>query len=384
MQLDTIDFAIDPLHNLHEVLAEYASSGPVNKIQFAGNSIWMVSGHAEVRLVMADDEYLSAPKAYQEILGPSMGEVLATMTGARHRNNRSAVASVFFPKRMRELSETVFSEEAEKLCDVLSQSEEVDLVEAYTRPFTFNNIARLLGLPAIDVGILEGWAARIMHSYIDLSAAITACEDMGEYLAPLVSARRESPSDDVISLLVQVEVDGKGLSDEEIYAFCRNLFPAAIDTSTNLLGTALSVVLGNPELKESTKERLTLEALVQEALRWEPPLVLVPRQCVKDLELGGRHIKVGDDVRLCLTAANNDPDVFVSPRDFDLNRASGNLSFGHGEHFCLGSHMARRVVETGLEVFFRRFPAASTVEDRHPEIVGGVLRGPEAIWVRLK
>ena len=383
MQLDSIDFASDPLPNLHGVLKAFSRNGPVNKIQFAGRSIWMINGYAEVKHVIGDDEFLSAPKAYQEILGPSMGEVLATMTGSRHRHNRSAVASVFFPKKMRELSETVFSEEAEKLCDTLEQRTEVDLVSEYTRPFTFNNIARLLGLPAQDINMLESWATRIMHSYIDLSAAITACGEMGEYLEPLVMARRDNPSGDVISLLVQAEVDGKGLSNEEIYAFCRNLFPAAIDTSTNTLGTALTVVLSNPELKEATKDRASLEALVQEVLRWEPPLVLVPRRCVKELKLGGQQIKMGDDVRLCLTAANNDPDVFTSPRDFDPDRKINNLSFGHGEHFCLGSHMARRVVETGLEVFIRRFSNASTIEGRQPEVTGGVLRGPDEVWARL-
>ena len=383
MYIDTIDFAVDPLHNLHDVLQQFSHNGPVGKIQFAGKKIWMISGYAEVKQVIADDEYLSAPEAYQEILGPSMGEVLATMSGARHRHNRSAVAGVFFPKKMRELSETVFSDEAEKLCDALSQRNKVELVKEYTRPFTFNNIARLLGLPATDVGILEGWATRIMHSYIDLPAAITACREMGEYLEPLVSSRRGKNSGDVISLLAQIEVDGKGLSNEEIYAFCRNLFPAAIDTSTNALGTALSVVLGKPELKEATRDSSTLEDLVQEVLRWEPPLVLIPRRCVKDLKIGGRHIKVGDDVRLCLTAANNDPDVFFHPRKFELGRETNNLSFGHGEHFCLGSHMARRVVETGLEVFIRRFPDMSSIEGRHPEVVGGVLRGPNTVWARL-
>ncbi len=173
------------------------------------------------------------------------------------------------------------------------------------------------------------------------------------------------------------------MSDEEIYAFCRNLFPAAIDTTTNTLGTALAVVLSKPELKDATKDRASLEALVQEVLRWEPPLVLVPRRCVKDLALGGRQIKEGDDVRLCLTAANNDPAIFASPRDFDLNRQTNNLSFGHGEHFCLGSHMARRVVETGLEVFIKHFPDVTTLEGRQPDLVGGVLRGPSTVWARL-
>ena len=85
MHNDNIDFAVDPLHNLHDVLERYARKGPVNRIQFAGKKIWMVNRHAEVMQVIADDEYLSAPEAYQDLLRPSMGDVLATMTGARHR-----------------------------------------------------------------------------------------------------------------------------------------------------------------------------------------------------------------------------------------------------------------------------------------------------------
>jgi cytochrome P450 len=356
--MNSIDFAIEELPNLHELLAQMNQQGPVSLINFAGKQIWLVTGFEELRQVMADDEYLSAPAAYQELLAPSMGEVLATMTGPRHRRNRSVVAKVFFPKKMRQLAETVFSDEAIKLAKSLQGRSELELVEDFTRPYTFNNITRLLGLPATDATLLRDWAERIMHSYIDLPAAISAKDEMGEYLVPIVAQRRASPLDDMISLLTLAEVEGEGLSDEEVFSFCRNLFPAAIDTSTNSLGSLLAVVLGDAKLRELAlaDDAAGREALVEELLRWEPPLVMVPRQCVKPLSLGGHNIQVGDDVRLCISAANNDPSVFVEPRRFDPQRENSNLAFGHGEHFCLGSHMARRVS-------------------------GGVLRGPKAIWV---
>lgn len=378
-----VDFAIDDLANLHEVLADYARQGPVFKILFGGKSIWLVHDYEFVKQVIADDQYLSAPGAYQKVLGPTMGEVIATMSGQKHRNTRSAVAPVFFPKKMRQLAETVFTVEAEKLADKLAGKNEVDLVKEFVRPYTFHNIASLLGLPAGDVDLLEDWAERIMHSFVDLKSAIAACDEMGVYLEPLVEDRKRNPKDDVISLLTQVEVNGEGLGDAEIFGFCRNLFPAAIDTSSNTLGTALSVILRNPELKKLALQDDTKEALIQEVLRWEPPLVMVPRKCVSEIELGGAIIKAGDDVRLCLTSANNDPAVFANPREFDPTRKNNNLAFGHGEHFCIGSHMARRVVETGIEVLLKRFPDIKLKADSSAEIVGGVLRGPKSVWVDL-
>lgn len=378
-----VDFAIDDLANLHEVLADYARQGPVFKILFGGKSIWLVHDYEFVKQVIADDQYLSAPGAYQKVLGPTMGEVIATMSGQKHRNTRSAVAPVFFPKKMRQLAETVFTVEAEKLADNLTGKNEVDLVKEFVRPYTFHNIASLLGLPAGDVDLLEDWAERIMHSFVDLKSAIAACDEMGVYLEPLVEDRKRNPKDDVISLLTQVEVNGEGLGDAEIFGFCRNLFPAAIDTSSNTLGTALSVILKNPELKLLALQDDTKEALIQEVLRWEPPLVMVPRKCVSEIELGGAVIKAGDDVRLCLTSANNDPAVFTNPREFDPTRKNNNLAFGHGEHFCIGSHMARRVVETGIEVLLKRFPDIKLKADSSAEIVGGVLRGPKSVWVDL-
>jgi cytochrome P450 len=378
--LDT-DFALSELPDLHEILARLNSQSVASRITFAGNTVWLVTGYDEVRELIADDTHLSAPAAYSEILKPSMGEVLATMTGAKHRRNRKVVAGVFFPKKIAQLAKTVFQSEALLLTHALHDCSTVDLVQEYTRPYTFNNIARLLGLPRQDVDLLEGWAERIMHSFVDLPAAIAAKNEMGEYLAPLVSQRRINPEDDVISLLTNASVDGDQLSDEEVFAFCRNLFPAAIDTSTNSLGSLLAKVLGNANLRQlSLESDIDRSAIIEELLRWEPPLVMVPRKCVDSVTIGGQQIESGEDVQLCIAAANNDPKRFPSPREFNHQRSfRQHLSFGHGEHFCLGSHMARSVLETGLKVLLEQLPDISLLADEPIEITGGVLRGPRRL-----
>ena len=382
-----IDFAADELPNLHDILSELRRQGPVSPINFAGKKIWLINDYKTVKGIISSDEYLSAPEANKVYLGQAMGNVIATMTGTQHRLNRAVVANVFFPKKMRELADTMFYEEAKLLADSFSGRDRLDLVSEYTRPYTFSNITRLLGLPKEDVEILESWAGKIMHSFIDMDSAIAAGKEMGEYLMPIVDRRRKTPTGDVISLMLESTIDGQSLTNEEILSFCRNLFPAAIDTSTNSLGNLLYQTLQHRDRsvlidEDEDEDDRTSDTIIDEMLRLEPPLVLIPRRCVKPVQLGGYEIDRGDDARLCLTGANLDPEVFENPHEFNPKRKVKAITFGHGEHFCLGSHMARRVLETGLKVLRLRFPDMALCEDKKVEIIGGVLRGPRELWVK--
>ncbi len=283
---------------------------------------------------------------------------------------------------MRELADTLFIEEAKILAESFVGRDRVDLVAEYTRRYTFNNITRLLGLPKDDVAVLEDWADRIMHAFLDMESAIAAGKEMGAYLLPLVDERRRQGTGDVISMMLDATVDGESLSDEEILSFCRNLFPAAIDTSTNSLGSLFYQILEHPDRLALLKgEDKAIDRVIDEMLRLEPPLGMIPRRCVKQLEVGGYTINVGDDARLCLTGANLDPEVFENPHEFNPQRKGKALTFGHGEHFCLGTHMARRVIETGLTTMLQRFPSMTLCKDKPVEIVGSVLRGPRELWV---
>jgi cytochrome P450 len=191
------------------------------------------------------------------------------------------------------------------------------------------------------------------------------------------------PADDFLSLLVTAEIDGEGLTEEEVFGFCRNLFPAGIDTSTNSFGSLIHTVLHDEAVRELARRGAPeREAIVQELLRWQPPLALVPRRCVADVTLGAYEIAEGDNLMLSIASANSDPAEFPDPRTFDVSRPNKSLAFSHGEHFCIGSHMARRVLESGLETLLRRFPEMAVCAERPSEIVHGTLRGPRELWVR--
>lgn len=379
-----VDFAADPLPDLHEVLAALRKQEPVSRIRFAGQPIWLVNDHETLSRYVGDDEVLSAPDAYVDLFTRTMGRGLPILRGDAHRRNRGLISRVFFPGRMREYAETLFAGEARALADTLSGRARVDLVVAFTRAFTFRNIARLLGLPLEDVARLQDWADRIMHVFVDPGPAEAAGTEIGEYLLPIIHERRRAPCDDVISLLTQVERDGERLDDEDILGFCRNLFPAAIDTSTNTLGSLIAHTLPDRALWRGLAHDQDLrEAAIQELLRFEPPLVMIPRRATRDVEIGGQPIQAGDDVRLCIAGAHDDEKVYDAPRSFRLDRKQPNFAFGHGEHFCLGTQMARRVVAKGVEVLASRFPEMRLCEDAPVEILGGVLRGPRSLHVRL-
>jgi cytochrome P450 len=198
--------------------------------------------------------------------------------------------------------------------------------------------------------------------------------------------RRVHPGDDVLSTLATAELEGKRLGDEEVFAFCRLLFPAGSDTAYKNLGSLLAAILTTPGMPErargSDRDR---DDLVQEGLRWAPPVALQPRACSRRTELGGVAIEAGSAMLFGIAAANRDAKVFDDPHRFDPDRANKNqhLSFGHGEHFCLGSHLARRELETGIKWLFDRFPKIELAPEHPVEFSGCVLRGPKAVRVRL-
>jgi cytochrome P450 len=155
LRFPKIDFAADLLPNLHEVLAELRASEPVSLVQFAGNPTWLINDHETISRFIDSDEVLSAPDAYDELFATTMGKGLPILRGQEHRRNRGLISRVFFPGRMREYAETLFSEEAHALASQLEDRERVDLVAEFTRPYTFRNIAGLLGLPACDIVRLQ-------------------------------------------------------------------------------------------------------------------------------------------------------------------------------------------------------------------------------------
>jgi cytochrome P450 len=171
-----------------------------------------------------------------------------------------------------------------------------------------------------------------------------------------------------------------------IYGFFRQLMNAAGDTSYNGFSTAMAGLLANPEQLELVKrDRSLVSKAIEEALRWNAPVMMISRTPKRPLELCGVKINPGDHVGVVLPAMNRDPAVFDRPDEFDLHRANrGHSAFGLGPHICLGQHLARSEMQIALNMLLDRLPKLRR-DDRFapPEVCGFMLRGPASLHVRF-
>ena len=379
-----IDFARDKVPDLHELLENLRSEGPVVSVNFGGAPVWLILDYAELQLAFLDQQHFDMGDGYLDLVEKPLGRNIMTMSGAEHRINRAIVASAFQPSAVRAHADSLNAPGAREIQERIARMPEVDLVTSVTRPFPFTVIVRMLGIPVADEGLFLDWAAKLFEFAQDPEGAMEAKAAFDAYVLPILRERRAKPGEDMISSLVQAEFEGQQLSDEQVLTFLRLLFPAGSDTTYKVGGSMLAATLADPVVRaHALKSQAARDEVVSEALRWQPPTALLPRKASGDTTLGGKSIKKGDWLLFGVAPANSDPKAFAQPRRFDPTRNNRDLiSFGRGPHFCLGIHLARRELEVALRVVLECFPEMALMPERPVEFVGGVLRGPRSLWVR--
>ena len=185
------------------------------------------------------------------------------------------------------------------------------------------------------------------------------------YLRDLLRQRRADPGEDLMSGLIAVEEAGDQLTEEEIVATCNLLLIAGHETTVNLIANGVLAMLRHPEHWSAlSQDADRASAIVEETLRWDPPVQLVGRIAGEDMSIGEARIPKGDSMMLLLAAAHRDPAVTERPDEFDPTRNSiRHLAFGLGPHFCLGAPLARLEAGVALSAVTRRFPDARFIPD---------------------
>jgi cytochrome P450 len=181
---------------------------------------------------------------------------------------------------------------------------------------------------------------------------------MMEFFAGTLEERRKAPREDLISILLESEVDGERLEDYDILAFCFLLILAGNETTRNGISGGLLALCEHPQERARLQADMSLlDSAVDEILRWTSPLHHMARRAVADVEIRGQTITAGDSVLMWYPSANRDEDVFPDPYRFDISRhPNEHLAFGHHEHFCLGAGFAKKEIKVMFEELFRRFP----------------------------
>ncbi len=269
-----------------------------------------------------------------------------------HTRLRALVLRAFTARRVAAL-EPAIAVLAHRLIDAFD-GPEVDLIPAFAEPLPVIVIARLLGVPEEMAGSMRAWSAAMVAMYQARrdaaveAAAEAAAREFGAFLRVHVAARRKRPGEDLLSALIAAEAEGGRLTTEELIANCVLLLNAGHEATVQAIALGVRAILasGLPPARLFAGAGAR-EAVVEEVLRFDPPLHLFTRWCY---EAAGHGFRRGDRVGLLLAAAGRDPARVVAPEVFDPARAGGHLAFGAGIHFCVGAPLARLELATALAV----------------------------------
>jgi cytochrome P450 len=342
-----------------------------------------VLGHDEVMAVLRDHETYSS-QVLAEIMGPMLGHTMIAMDEPEHRTHRALVAPAFRPKLLARWERELIRRVVDELIDSFAPLGRVDLVRRLTFAFPVRVIARILGLPERDSAQFQRWSLELISIIVNWGRGIAASNALRDYFADQVGERRTRGRDDLISELVETEIDGRRLTDEEIFAFLRMLLPAGIETTYRSLGNLLFALLTHPDQLDEVDRNPGLRgAAIEEGLRWETPVVVVLRKCVRDARLGGIDIPAGKGLNVFIGSANRDERQHAHPDRFDIHRKPApHLSFGSGPHMCLGMHLARLETRVALDALFDRLDELRLdLAAPMPRLVGTAFRSPDALPV---
>jgi cytochrome P450 len=273
-----------------------------------------------------------------------------------HTRLRGLVNRAFLSRQVERLRPEIIRF-CNELIDKIDSRSEFDLLPAYATPIPLRIICDLLGAPASMANQFLAWSHDHVGMYmarrnrVTEDKAVTAVTEFSHYMRELIRERRTSPHSDLLSELVRAS-DGEGkLSEEELITTAILLMNAGHEATVHSLGNAVKTLLENNHRGPVTP------ALVDETLRFDPPLHMFTRYALEDLEYGGIKLKKGELVGLLLGAANRDPHRFKDPDHFEpIRNPNPHVSFGAGIHFCVGAPLARLELEIGLQTLFERMP----------------------------
>ena len=316
---------------------------------------WGLLKYHDVYTALRDHETFSSESPVAGQFGPPL--VLIQDDPPRHTRFRRIVNKAFTLKRVEAL-EPWITKIADELLDHIG-NQETDMVEAFTVPLPMRVIARLMGIPEEDYATFKRWSDAFLSTVsADRNDRMQNVQDMVAYFGQMAVARRTEGADDLITALVEAEIEGESLQDWEILGFCILLLIAGNETTTNLLSNLLNLLVDRPDLWQQLRnDRSLVETVIEETLRYESPVQRLFRTATRDLEFSGVKITKGDRITIFYGAANRDAAEFPNPDEFRLDRDLRNhVGFGMGIHYCLGAPLARAEARIALNAFLDRFP----------------------------
>jgi cytochrome P450 len=303
-----------------------------------------------------------------------------------HTAMRKLIARRFTPRRIAELEPRVH-EWTGALLDRLDGRDEFDVVHEFSALLPTTVIGTLLGIPADRHDEARQWTDDLLTREpgdpVPPPAAAEGAMQIAMLAHELARARREQPTDDILSTLVEAEIDGVPLTDEQVIGFCLLLISGGHETTSKLIANGVRLFASHPDQRDAViAEPDRMAGAVEELLRFTSPTQYMARTTTRPVELHDVEMPAGAKVVLLLGSGNRDPREFDRPDEFDITRANPRiLAFGHGAHVCLGAAVARLEARIALQEFLVRHPRYSVDEDAVEFLHSGNVQGPTSVPV---
>ena len=289
-----------------------------------------------------------------------------------HTRHRKLIAKALSPRSVRALEPQIRAI-TNDLIDAFITRGSVDLLPEFAVPLPVTVIADILGVDRADIWTFKHWGDLMISGNIDMLSherrreVAKAVVELHEYFVPRIEERRQNPTDDLLSIMINTEVDGEPpLTTAELLPIIDQILLAGHETTTNLIANAMLVLLNDPDLMRRLRDNPSdIPAMVEEALRWDPPIQCTFRRATRGDTLEGADVAEGDMVVPLWAGANWDPDVFADPERFDIDRsmAKPHMGFGFGPHFCAGAELARIETRIAFEALLDRLDQITLNED---------------------
>jgi cytochrome P450 len=327
--------------------------------------------------------------------GPHASKTMSflAMDDPDHLRLRTLVSKGFTPRRIRELEPRVTELAVKHLDALMAQAADgtVDYVAEFAGKLPMDVISELMGVPESDRDRIRALADGVMHredGVNDVPAeAIEASINLIVYYQEMVAERRKKLTDDLTSALLEAEIDGDRLTDEEVLGFMFLMVIAGNETTTKLLANAAYWGFRNPDqLAPAFTDHSLVKPWVEETLRYDTSSQILARAVADDIKMYDTTIPAGDVLLLLPGSANRDDRVFEAPDDYRIGREIGSklVSFGSGAHFCLGAHLARMEAQVALTEFFKRISGYEVDEANSVRVHSSNVRGFAHLPITVK
>jgi cholest-4-en-3-one 26-monooxygenase len=356
----------------HEWFAELRREAPVfwhPEAAAPRGGFWAITRYDDCVHVNRDWEHFSSARRgslFSEMDDDQLAQqqlMMLNMDPTMHTRYRRLVNKGFTPKMVRDLEQQIVGY-ADGIVDAVCERGTADFVEEIAAELPLLVIAELLGVPQEDRRMVFDWSNRMIgaedpeYQLPDVDPGEAAMQ-VYSYAEELASSRRLQPKQDLVSVLLDAEVDGEKLDQLELDLFFLLLIVAGNETTRNLMSGAMTAFFEHPDQWELVRrDRSLLPAAVEEMLRYVTPVMHFRRTATGDMELHEQEIKEGDKIVFWHTSANRDESAFENPNSFDITRSPNNhIAFGAGgPHFCLGANLARMEIMVMFDRVLDRLP----------------------------